>query len=207
MPSLQEILAGLVNVSPFQQQAFDALGTDAGIGSAVGIARGTTPGEVPQVLQNRSNEELAELDRVQFNRRLTANNPIAGAIGATGLAANDALKAAGVSQKVAPPLMRLLGFGDEDIQQFSSTDENTSRPSLQQLLSNFKGASLGLEDFGSSILAAPFVSPATARGGESLAEVLGEIQNFLGQGQDVRNVPGRVQDFLSDFFGPDVGRQ
>jgi len=132
--------------SNFEEEAFKKLGSGGQIGSQVGVARGTTPGKVDPVLQGRTNEELADLDRVQFNRRNTQQNPLAGIVGALALTAGDGVKSIPGSGKAIGGIMRALGAEDEAAKEFEVSNEHTSKPSLRQAMSNLRGAGMGIED-------------------------------------------------------------
>jgi len=129
----------------------ERLGVGAQGQSDVGIARGTSPGELNPLLAGLSNEELAELDRLQFNRDLTRNNPIAGVVGSLGLAGADALKALGILEPVAGAVLPALGFSEEATAEFTQPGEHTSKPSFSQAFSNLRGAGQGFQDIGRAI--------------------------------------------------------
>jgi hypothetical protein len=123
---------------------FKKYGTGARGGSAIGIARGTSPGTVDPMLRGMTNEQLAELDRLQFNRQVTGQNPLAGAVGGIGLTVLDLIKGTGVQNQLGP-IIELLGGSEEAAKEFS-LGPNTSKPSISQAVSNLRGVGMGLSD-------------------------------------------------------------
>lgn len=128
-----------------QRAFFEKYGVGAKGGSAIGVARGTSPGAVDPMLAGKSNEELAELDRLQFSRQVTGQNPLAGMVGGGGLAILDALKATGIQSKMAP-LISALGGSDAAAKEWGPPTANTSAPSAGQAFANLRGVGLGLQD-------------------------------------------------------------
>ena len=137
-------------MSSLEEQFFEKYGIGPRGGSAIGVARGTSPGAVDPLLAGRSNEELAELDRLQFNRQVTGQNPLAGVVGGSGLAVLDLLKSTGIQEKLGP-VLGALGASPEIQKEFGPATANTSRPSLGQAGSNLRGVGLGLQDILSAL--------------------------------------------------------
>jgi hypothetical protein len=135
-------------ISNIQQR----LGPGQRAGSDIGIARGTSPGTVNPLLAGLSNEELAELDRLQFNRAVTRDNPLAGVVGGLGLTAADAVKAIPGATGLIGQGLGLVGADEAAVAEFTTPTEHTSRPSLRQAGSNLRGVGQGLGDIGRALV-------------------------------------------------------
>jgi hypothetical protein len=127
-------------VNPEVADLQNQIGTGPQAASAIGIARGESPGQVDPRLEGINPNVMSQLDRAEFSRGLTRDNPIAGGVGAVGLTLTDLLKATGAQQKIAGALMPHMGFDEEAIKQFTSpANENTSDAGFGQTMKNIGG--------------------------------------------------------------------
>jgi hypothetical protein len=132
------------SVSEAQQK----LGTGARSQLAIGIKRGEVEGQLtPQeaaILDALGPNELSQLDRREFNRSLTRQNPLAGLVGAGGLVASDLLKASG-QQEALQPILELLGFSGAATDQFGPAVAGvTSDADLAQTARNVGATATGV---------------------------------------------------------------